>query len=89
MPEFTPDDLIRVLRESAGEDEDVDLEGDILDVTFDDLGYDSLALLNTVVHIQRHLGVTLPDDFVGQEMTPRALVETVNVHLARTVSEKA
>ncbi|GGS05543.1 actinorhodin polyketide synthase acyl carrier protein [Streptomyces humidus] len=89
MSTFTLDELVRVLRESAGEEEGVDLEGDILDVPFDDLGYDSLALLNTVIGIQQAVGVTLPDDIVSQELTPRLLLDLVNGHIARPAAGKA
>ncbi|UKY51772.1 acyl carrier protein [Streptomyces inhibens] len=78
MSEFTIDDLIRTLRECAGEDQDTDLEGDILDVTFDHLGYDSLALLNTVGRIERDLSISLPDELIGEAPTPRELLDRIN-----------
>jgi act minimal PKS acyl carrier protein len=83
MSQFTIGDLVRTLRESAGEDEDVDLEGDILDVTFDDLGYDSLALFNTVNRIERDLSISLPDDVVGHAATPRALLDEINHNIGQ------
>ena len=46
MPQFTLEDLKRVLREAAGEDESVDLDGGIMDTEFGELGYDSLANFN-------------------------------------------
>ena len=83
MAEFTIDDLIATLRLSAGEDEDVDLDGDVLDVSFDDLGYDSLALFNTVGMIERQLSIKLPDGLVGDVATPRELLAEVNDTVAR------
>ncbi|RLK53970.1 acyl carrier protein [Actinokineospora cianjurensis] len=76
--EFTVDDLKRILREGAGADEGVDLDGDILDTDFDSLGYESLALLETGSRIERELGVTLDDDALVDARTPRALIEVVN-----------
>ncbi|GAA4849872.1 acyl carrier protein [Kitasatospora terrestris] len=70
-------DLTRLLQESAGADESIDLSGDVLDSSFFDLGYDSLALLQVVGVIQREYGVTLPDDAVAAE-TPREFLALVN-----------
>jgi act minimal PKS acyl carrier protein len=72
------DDLLRLLRECAGEDESADLTGDILDSEFDDLGYDSLALFNTVGRIERDYDVQLPDGVVGEATTPRTLLTLIN-----------
>ncbi|MFE1310658.1 acyl carrier protein [Streptomyces sp. NPDC058755] len=76
--ELTIDDLTRILRESAGEDEGVDLDGDILDILFADLGYDSLALLEASSRIEREFGVKLSDDAVSEAETPRLLLAAAN-----------
>ena len=77
--EFTLDDLKRILLDGAGEDEGVDLDGDILDTDFETLGYDSLALLETGGRIERELGMSLDDDSVVTDAnTPRRPVEVVN-----------
>jgi act minimal PKS acyl carrier protein len=83
MPEFTLTELVSALRASAGEDEEVDLDGDVLDVPFDDLGYDSLALFNTVGRIERERGISLSDDVVGQAATPRALISEINAAISQ------
>ena len=85
MAEFTVQDLVRLLRECAGEDESVDLEGDILDTTFENLGYDSLALFNTVSRIERDYSVQLSDEVVTDAKTPRHLTDLINVGLAERV----
>lgn len=72
------DDLRRLLRESAGAAEGVDLDGDILDTEFELLGYDSLALLETVARITRDYQVPLDDDAAVAARTPRQLLELVN-----------
>lgn len=76
--EVTFEDLKRILRESAGADENVDLDGDVLDTDFDDLGYDSLALLETASRIAVEYGITVDDDVATEARTPRGLLEVVN-----------
>ncbi|MGP4087149.1 acyl carrier protein [Streptomyces sp. KR55] len=76
--EFTFDALKRILLEGAGADEGVDIDGDILDITFENLGYESLALLETAGRIEREYGVSLDDDIFAEHPTPRALVAAIN-----------
>ncbi|MFD7611904.1 acyl carrier protein [Streptomyces sp. NPDC059828] len=71
-------DLTRMLRESAGEEEGVDLDGDVIDTPFMDLGYDSLALLQVIGQIQREYGIEIPDDAVVDAETPRAMLALIN-----------
>jgi act minimal PKS acyl carrier protein len=82
MTRMTLDELITLLRECAGADESVNMTGDIADIGFDDLGYDSLALFNTVGRIERDYRVQLDDDVVSQMRTPAQLVTLVNDALA-------
>ncbi len=81
--EITIDDLRRILRVAAGQDESTDLDGDILDVTFNALGYDSLALLETAGRIEREWGggSKLDDATIIDAQTPRALLAAVNEQL--------
>ncbi|MER7312125.1 MULTISPECIES: acyl carrier protein [Streptomyces] len=81
MTLLTLSDLLVLLRECAGEEESVDLGGDVEDVPFDALGYDSLALLNTVGRIERDHGIRLGDGAVEKATTPRALLEMTNAAL--------
>ncbi|MBB5158008.1 acyl carrier protein [Saccharopolyspora phatthalungensis] len=78
MANFTIEDLIRVLRACAGEGEPVEAGVEIALLSFGDLGYDSLALLETASVIKREFGVDLPDDVVGELDTPGEFVATVN-----------
>jgi act minimal PKS acyl carrier protein len=75
---LTLDDLKRILLEGAGADEGVDLNGDILDSTFEELGYDSLALLETAGRIAREYHIALDDDAAIAAATPRALLDLAN-----------
>ncbi|WP_370949745.1 acyl carrier protein [Amycolatopsis sp. cg5] len=76
--ELTLDSLKRILRDGAGADEAVDLDGDILDTEFDELGYDSLALLETVARITREYRIPLDDDAATSAKTPRELLALAN-----------
>ncbi|MGV4982321.1 acyl carrier protein [Streptomyces sp. NPDC001709] len=77
-------DLTDLLRECAGEEEGVDLDGNILDVPFAELGYDSLALLQTTGHIERDFDVLLDEEAIDEAETPRKYLELVN----RALSER-
>jgi act minimal PKS acyl carrier protein len=78
MDALTYDGLKRILRECAGVAEDVDLDGDIADVAFSDLGYDSLALLECAARIEGEFGIKLSDDTVTEAKSPRMLLTVVN-----------
>lgn len=75
---FELTDLMRILRDGAGAEQDVDHGGGILDATFDDLGYDSIALLETAGRINREYGVTVDDDALAGCTTLRRIIDLVN-----------
>jgi act minimal PKS acyl carrier protein len=87
MPEkaFTLDDLRRILIDAAGDDESYNLDGDILDTDFEELGYESLALLETGGRIEREYGISLDEEVLSIANTPRLLIDTVNSGLASLV----
>lgn len=82
-PTFTIDDLRRIIREGAGADDTIDMNGDIEHVEFQMLGYDSLALLETGSRIEREFGVKLSDAVVTDAGTPAQLIAVVNTALRR------
>lgn len=82
MTIFTLDDLKRIMRECAGEDESVDLDGDIGGVTFDELGYDSLARMETASRVEREFDVVLPEEEMSHLSTPVQFAAFVNTRLA-------
>ena len=82
MPEFTQRDLTRLIRATVGVDESVDLEGDILDTPFVELGYDSLAVLEVTSRIEKEFPVSIPDEMVAELETPRQVIDYVNQQLA-------
>jgi minimal PKS acyl carrier protein len=83
MQKFTLDELRTIMRACAGEAESIDLDSDILDTTFADLGYDSIALLETAGRIERSTGIAIADDELTVLGTPRALVDLVNYGMSR------
>ncbi|EWC63333.1 Acyl carrier protein [Actinokineospora spheciospongiae] len=82
MTELTLDGLITIMRECAGEDEAVDLDGGVEDTPFDELGYDSLALMEAASRVGRDYGVDLPEDALGRVRTPGEFLTLVNDRLA-------
>ncbi|MFE9312718.1 phosphopantetheine-binding protein [Streptomyces sp. NPDC088353] len=87
--QFTLDDLRRILLEAAGADENVDIAGDILDTTFEVLGYESIALLETGGRIEREYDIVLDDDDLGDDITPRDLIDVVNAQLSLSGAQAA
>ncbi|HWE91118.1 MAG TPA: acyl carrier protein [Pseudonocardiaceae bacterium] len=81
---FDLDDLRTLLRSCAGEPESIDLASDIADLTFEELGYDSIALLETAARVEQDLGVTVEDNVVAEDITtPRDFVAYVSTRLGQ------
>jgi act minimal PKS acyl carrier protein len=80
MPDKALDlnDLRRIFQESAGVDQDVNLDDDIYDTEFQDLGYDSVAVMEVAARITRDYGVTIDDEALADATTPRLLLDAVN-----------
>jgi len=75
---FTMDDLRTIMRESAGECEVRSPGIDIAQTSYEDLGYDSLALLEVTARIKQNLGVQPPDEAIAKTSTPAETVAAVN-----------
>jgi act minimal PKS acyl carrier protein len=84
VSELTFHDLKLILVQCAGEDESVSLDGDVLDVPFADLGYDSLALLETAAVVEQRFGIPLREEEVSDAETPRQFLDLVNDAMSRT-----
>lgn len=82
--EFTVADLRRILSQAAGAGEEMGPDAAVLESTFTDLGFESLALLETGALIRREFGVQLEESALSETHTPRALIESVNAALAGT-----
>ncbi|MFJ4769417.1 acyl carrier protein [Streptomyces uncialis] len=79
--EFTVSDLRRILHEAAGESDGADVGAGTLDTDFTELGYDSLARLETGSRIEREFGIKLDDTALLEAQTPRVLIAAVNTQL--------
>lgn len=79
---MTIDDLRCVLVSCAGESDNTPFGENILDWDFDDLGYDSLAWMETAARIEQEYGVHIPDERITDLRTPRQVLEFVNSALA-------
>lgn len=80
MPQsdVTIDDLRRILTDAAGVEDGIEIDAQALDEDFDDLGYDSLALLEAASRIKREYGISLEDDAATSARTPRLLLSVIN-----------
>ena len=82
MSALTLEGLKEILNEAAGEDDTFKPGQDISDIPFLELGFDSLALLETVALIKRKHGVAVADDELAYIETPRQLLDKVNGQIA-------
>lgn len=82
MARFSVDDIRRILRECAGEPDSMSLEDDISAVSFEEMGYDSLAVLEMAARIQQEFLVAIPDEVVVELPTPDAVVGYVGPRIA-------
>jgi act minimal PKS acyl carrier protein len=78
MRQMTLHDLQDIMRECAGEDESAQSLEQAPDEDFIDLGYDSLALLETQARVKREYGVEFSEDDLADISTPREFVEFFN-----------
>jgi minimal PKS acyl carrier protein len=76
MDKLTLARLMEIIGECSGET--TELTAEIEDTSFETLGYDSLALLETASRLERDYGVRLDDDEVMEAKTPRLLLLLVN-----------
>lgn len=79
---MTIDDLLGILKDCAGEGEDLAPAESLHDTTFDEMGYDSLAVIEAAARIEQDYGVAIPDDDIADLRTPRALLTVVNGSIA-------
>ncbi len=77
--QFSLTDLKSIMRRCTGADDAQDLDGDILNVRFRDLGYDSLAVLEIASNIQRAYKIAFPDEAIEQILTPADVLSFTNI----------
>lgn len=83
--EFDLNALQYILETCSGVAEEVDWKAaGTLELTFSEIGYDSIALLEIVARIQRDYGVRIPDEAIGDLRTPHVVLRYVNQLIADT-----
>ncbi|CAO5245942.1 acyl carrier protein [Frankia sp. AgKG'84/4] len=78
---MTIDELRAILVDCAGGDDAV-LPGDISAVPFDELGYDSLALIETAARLRLDHDVLIPDEEIAEVRTAGELLGKINDRIA-------
>jgi minimal PKS acyl carrier protein len=81
LRQITIRELEQIMHECAGWAQPLD---EAADQSFDELGYDSLALLQTSSRIKRDYGVQLSEDLLAEMKTPSKLVDAINALLRET-----
>jgi act minimal PKS acyl carrier protein len=71
-------ETLKQLMRTCGVSEETDLDSDITQVTFEELDYDSLALLQILAQIENRFGLRLSEDDLDKMRTPEALLNFVN-----------
>jgi minimal PKS acyl carrier protein len=82
MAELTLDGLKTIMSSCSGADEASEVTPEVAGVEFGELGYDSLAVLEMVTHIQRQYRITIPDEAVEEITSPTSLIDYVNQTLS-------
>jgi acyl carrier protein len=78
MSQLTIDELKTVMLRCSGLPDQASVAGDIRDVTFEDLGYDSLAVLEIASAMQRQYKIEISDESIETMTTPGAVLDFVN-----------
>jgi minimal PKS acyl carrier protein len=71
-------DLQEIMHECAGADESAESFEEAPDTFFSDLGYDSIAMLETQIRIKQDFGVEFSEDDIAHMSTPREFVDFCN-----------
>lgn len=83
MKEMTLNHLFDLLSGCGGDVDSSTVNPQAMDTPFDELGCDSLSLLETTARIKRDLGVDIPDEKITEMRSPRAVIDYVNGALVR------
>ncbi|MGW4382184.1 acyl carrier protein [Kitasatospora sp. NPDC004531] len=75
---MTIHDLHEILIACAGGDRPEGLDGELADLTLDELGYDSLALIETVARLKLQYGVVIPEEQILDVSTLGDLLRLVH-----------
>jgi acyl carrier protein len=80
MKEITLGEFIDLIETYVGGPGEEDFDGSVIDVLFEHLGYESLALLELVSQVKHQYGVDLSEDSLGdmKSLTPRQVLGQIN-----------
>jgi minimal PKS acyl carrier protein len=82
VSQLTLDQLKQIMLRCSGVDEGVDLDGDITEQQFREIGYDSLAVLEMASQLQREYKLDIPDEAIEELKSPGDVLRYVNGKLA-------
>jgi minimal PKS acyl carrier protein len=78
MTRYRADQLTSLMTSAAGEPEGGQQDGRLLNTSFTELGYDSLAVLEITGRIHKTWGIEIPESMAPELQTPRMLLDYVN-----------
>jgi minimal PKS acyl carrier protein len=78
MTRLSLDELKRIMQSCAGADESVDLTQDVAEMSFEELGYDSLAVIEVTTRLAQRFDIRIPEADSGILDTPARMVDYVN-----------
>ncbi|WP_078287964.1 acyl carrier protein [Mycobacterium sp. D16R24] len=82
MAEVTLAQLHKILVACAGGDDDTEISPESATIEFEELGYDSLALMETAARLQREYGVHIAEEDLADLTTPQQMLDVINSQLA-------
>ncbi len=85
MTSLTISDLIPHLKAAVGDDDDIELNVAMANAPLDDLGIDSLAVIDATNRIERELSIALPDGSTDDAATMQELCDAINLQLSAAV----
>jgi act minimal PKS acyl carrier protein len=82
MDELTLEEFIALIETHAGEPDEGDLDVNVIDVLFEQLGYDSIRLLEVISQIRFRYGLDLNEEILTEMRTPRQALDKLNALIA-------
>jgi act minimal PKS acyl carrier protein len=81
MSQFTMDDLRKTIDSCLGSNSTEPLTDANVDTKLDDLGYDSLSIIEFITKLQDDLHISITDEEIDDLHTPRAVIDFINRQL--------
>jgi minimal PKS acyl carrier protein len=73
MPDLTLSGLLRIMDDCAGSADGPDSAEELADRAFEELGYDSLAIMETAARLKQEFGVDVSDEELTSVTSAREL----------------